>query len=364
MEIKTVDVSWLKDAGPKREHGSIDELKNSIQEVGLLNPLTVNQDGKLLAGRRRFDAITQLGWTEIPVRILNSNGPVFDFKVALDENLKRKNLSDVEMAEALKEYQELKELEEGKAEPGAPKRIFIPNNILQCSELSTNRSQQKTAQEFGISQQAVSKAMKIAQAVEEYPDLRPLQKGSLILQAASKRQRLQNAKAPLPQNKFRTIYADPPWPFDDIATRGAAENHYPTMSISDICYMPVSGLVDDNAHLYLWTTNSHLPDAFSVIKFWGFAYKTIITWVKPQIGLGHYFRNATEHLLFCVRGNLPMKQVGERNWFEAPRQKHSQKPELFYELIEKCSPGPYIELFARQQREGWASWGNEVNTGV
>lgn len=362
METKIVSISWLKDTEAKREHGNIEELKQSIQNIGLLNPLTVNTEGKLLAGRRRFQAVKELGWTEVPVRILDSNGPVFDFKVALDENLKRKNLSDVEIAEAIKEYQQLKEREEGKADKS--RYLKQGSRIPHCSEREEGRSQQKTAQEFGISQQAVSKAIKIAQAVEEYPDLRSLQKGSIILQEATKRRRLQEAKTPLPKNKYRTIYADPPWPFDDKATRAAAENHYPTMTIADICCLPVNDLADDNAHLYLWTTNSHLPEAFQVIKTWGFTYKTIITWVKPQIGLGHYFRNATEHLLFCIRGNLPVKEVGERNWFEAPRQEHSQKPELFYELIEKCSSGPYIELFARTQRNGWDAWGNEVKKNV
>lgn len=189
MKIKNVPISWLKDTEAKREHGNIADLKKSIEEVGLFNPITVNQDGRLLAGRRRFHAITELGWEEVTVRILESSGPVFDFKVALDENLKRKNLSDVEVAEALKEYQELKEQLEGKKSSGHIPTLkqFSSTDSLNFSKSDEGRTQQKTAEEFGISQQAVSRAIKIAQAVEEFPDLRPLQKGSVILQEAEKR---------------------------------------------------------------------------------------------------------------------------------------------------------------------------------
>jgi len=186
MKIEIVPVSWLKETEAKREHGDIEELKKSIEQVGLLNPITVNQSGRLLAGRRRFQSLIELGWTEIPVRILNSNGPVFDFKVALDENIKRKNLSDVEVAEALKEYQELKEQEEGKARRGE-------RTDLTSLNFSKVRTQQKTGEEFGIPRQAVSRAIKIARTVEEYPDLRPLQKGSVILQKAEKRKRHHDA---------------------------------------------------------------------------------------------------------------------------------------------------------------------------
>lgn len=358
VEVREVSVAWLKDSEPRREHGDIKPLADSIREVGLLNPLTVNQDGRLLAGRRRLEAVRQLGWATVPVRVLQSDSPVFDFKVALEENLKRKNLSDVEVAEALKEYQRLREAEEGRARPGERTDLTSPH----CGEV---RTQQKTAGEFGISRQAVSKAMKIAEAVEKHPDLRPLQKGSVILQQARRRELLEQAAQPLPARKYRTIYADPPWSFDDQATRAAAATHYPTMRTPDIMALPVAELAaDDGAHLYLWATNSHLHDAFHVATAWGFEYKTLLTWVKPQIGLGHYFRNATEHLLFCVRAGLPMVQVGERTWFEAPRQEHSRKPELFYNHIERCSPGPRVELFARQTRPGWEAWGNEVPADV
>ena len=163
---------------------------------------------------------------------------------------------------------------------------------------------------------------------------------------------------PLPEGTFRTIVADPPWQYGNKATRGAAEDHYSTMTLDEICELEVNAA--DDAHLYLWTTNGFLNEAFDVVDAWGFAYKTCLTWVKPQIGLGNYFRGATEHILFGVRGNLPVEDRNLRNWFEAPRGKHSAKPDLFYDLVEKASPEPRLEMFARRRRFGWETWGDEA----
>lgn len=166
--------------------------------------------------------------------------------------------------------------------------------------------------------------------------------------------------APLPEGVYRTIAADPPWQYDNKATRGAAEDHYPTMTVAELCDLPVEEWAHDRAHLYLWATNGFLREAFDILDAWGFTYKTTLTWVKPQIGMGNYFRSSTEHVLFGVRGGLRTLDCNQRNWFEAKRARHSQKPGAFFALVEKASPGPYLELFARTRRFGWDAWGNEV----
>ena len=165
-------------------------------------------------------------------------------------------------------------------------------------------------------------------------------------------------------DKFTTIVADPPWPYDNRGVRGAAEKHYSLMTMKEILALRVSEVAADNAHLYLWTTNSFLCEgtAPSVAIKWGFVPKTIITWHKPQMGTGFYFRGETEHVLFCVRGSLYLKRKDARNFFECPRGAHSAKPEQFYELVESCSPGPYLEMFARRARPGWTAFGNEIGT--
>jgi len=156
---------------------------------------------------------------------------------------------------------------------------------------------------------------------------------------------------------FVTVVADPPWQYGNTATRGAAEDHYATMTIEALCALDVPAA--DAAHLYLWTTNGFLREAFTVMESWGFTYKTLLTWVKPQIGMGNYFRSCTEHVLFGTRGGLPTNDRTLRNHFEAPRGRHSAKPDSFYDLVEKASNGPFLDMFARRRRLGWSTWGNE-----
>lgn len=162
--------------------------------------------------------------------------------------------------------------------------------------------------------------------------------------------------------RFSTIYADPPWPYSNTAARGAAENHYRTMSMEDILNEPVKHLVADNAHLHLWTTNAFLREAFDVIHAWGFRFKSCLVWVKPQLGMGNYWRVSHEFLLLGVRGNLPFREKTIRSWQSVRRTIHSRKPFLFRELIERVSPGPYLELYGREEHpsSGWTVYGNQV----
>jgi N6-adenosine-specific RNA methylase IME4 len=167
--------------------------------------------------------------------------------------------------------------------------------------------------------------------------------------------------------RYRTIVADPPWQYqptkmpsaDDYA-RGVAERHYDTLPVSAIAALDVSALADSDAHLYLWITNPILTEQrtdaspLSVVRAWGFHPKAVLTWVKPQIGLGFYFRGCTEHVIFGVRGRAPIPPaVRERNVIEAARGRHSEKPDAFYDVVERVSPGPYLEMFARRARLGW-----------
>ncbi len=157
---------------------------------------------------------------------------------------------------------------------------------------------------------------------------------------------------------FTTIVVDPPWQYDNKATRGAATDHYSTMGLDELADLPIPAATD--AHLYLWVTNGFLRQGFDLLDAWGFTYKACLTWCKPQIGMGNYFRNATEHVLFAMRGSLPTRRNDVSTWFKADRTRHSEKPDSFMHLVESCSPGPYLEMFARRRRMGWSSWGNET----
>ncbi|MFT3871098.1 MAG: MT-A70 family methyltransferase [Nocardioides sp.] len=180
--------------------------------------------------------------------------------------------------------------------------------------------------------------------------------------------------AEAPEGTFRTFVADPPWDYGNTSTRNAAAKHYKTMSTEDLCALDVvPEHAADEAHLYLWTTSSHLPEAFAVMSAWGFDYKTYLVWVKPQIGMGNYFRVSTELALFGVRGGMRTLRRDVRNHFEVSRSKHSAKPPQFHDLVASCSPGPYMELFSRcgqddmldglcqcsKCRLGWTVWGDQ-----
>jgi N6-adenosine-specific RNA methylase IME4 len=162
--------------------------------------------------------------------------------------------------------------------------------------------------------------------------------------------------------RYSTVYADPPWPYSNMAARGAAEDHYRTMTLEAILAEPVRSVVADNAHLHLWTTNAFLREAFEVITAWGFRYKSCLVWVKPQLGMGNYWRVSHEFLLLGVRGSLACQEKALRSWHLARRTVHSRKPFLFRELVERASPGPYLELYGREEQpaNGWTVYGNQV----
>jgi N6-adenosine-specific RNA methylase IME4 len=176
------------------------------------------------------------------------------------------------------------------------------------------------------------------------------------------------------RRKFSTVLADPPWQFTNRTGKMAPEhkrlNRYSTMTLQDIKDLPVEAIVNDTAHLYLWVPNALLPDGLAVMSHWGFTYKSNLIWYKirkdggpDRRGVGFYFRNVTEVILFGVRGkNARTLQPGrsQENIISTQKREHSRKPDEQYDLIESCSPGPFVELFARGPRKGWFSWGNQA----
>ena len=175
--------------------------------------------------------------------------------------------------------------------------------------------------------------------------------------------------------KFRTILADPPWQFQNRTGKMAPEHHrlmrYPTMTLRDIESLPVNNVADVKAHLYLWVPNALLPEGLRVMASWGFDYKANIVWEKVRKdgepdgrGVGFYFRNVTELLLFGIKGKGYRTQAPARsqvNLLRSIKREHSRKPDEIYPIIESCSEGPYLEMFARGIREGWTLWGNQAN---
>lgn len=172
--------------------------------------------------------------------------------------------------------------------------------------------------------------------------------------------------AALVGQEFGTIYADPPWAYTNTATRANVEGEYAgTMTAAEIAAMPVGELAADDAHLHLWVTKDFIFEAKQVLDAWGFEYKSMFVWVKTQMGIGNYWRVGHELMLLGVRGNA--KRFAEHNhksWMEFPRGRHSAKPDAVRGIIERVSPGPYLELFGRKQVNGWTVFGNQIETGL
>jgi N6-adenosine-specific RNA methylase IME4 len=158
---------------------------------------------------------------------------------------------------------------------------------------------------------------------------------------------------------FGCIYVDPPWPYANQGTRASTHRHYDTLSLTALCALPVAALAAPQCHLHLWTTNAFLFECPRLLEAWGFTYASCFVWVKPQMGLGNYWRTSHEFLVLGVRGGLTAQHRGLRSWVEAPRGAHSAKPACIRALVEQCSPGPYLELFGRYPVSGWLVWGNE-----
>jgi N6-adenosine-specific RNA methylase IME4 len=173
--------------------------------------------------------------------------------------------------------------------------------------------------------------------------------------------------------KFKTILADPPWRFSNRSGKVAPEHkrlsRYPTLSLDDIKAIPVSNATEEECHLYLWVPNALILEGLETMESWGFTYKTNLIWLKTRKdglpdgrGVGFYFRNVTEIVLFGIKGKMRTLQPGRSqvNVILEQKREHSRKPDGIYEIIESCSPGPYLELFARGNRPNWTVWGNEA----
>ena len=174
--------------------------------------------------------------------------------------------------------------------------------------------------------------------------------------------------------RFATVLADPPWRFLNRTGKVAPEHRrlarYETMDAEEIAALPVADLMLEHSHCYLWVPNALVADGLLVLEQWGFTYKSVLVWHKVRKdggsdgrGVGFYFRNVTEMVLFGVRGRLRTLEPGRRqvNLFASRKREHSRKPDRLYDIVEACSPGPYLELFARHARLGWARWGAEAD---
>lgn len=346
----------------RKDLGDVDALAKSINDLGLLHPVVVMPDGTLIAGQRRLEACKRLGWQEVPVNVVDLQNIV---RGEHDENAVRKDFTITE-AVAIGQAMEPAERQAAKERQG-----YEALSSENFSELKPGRALDKVASFVGMSRPTLQKAATLVQAAEAEPErfaplVEQMDRTGKVSGAFREYRRIKDAETladvPAPTGKYRTIVIDPPWDWgdeNDVSQMGRSVPEYATMPIDQIEHLPVSDLADDNCHLYLWITNRSLPKGFRLIEAWGFRYIQVLTWCKPSIGIGNYFRNNTEHLLFGVKGSQRLLRFDVGTWFSAERgDQHSNKPRAAYDLIASCSPAPRLDMFARQQRDGFTVWGN------
>ena len=230
----------------------------------------------------------------------------------------------------------------------------------------TGDTRDKIARYLGVGRTTIERAEAVVDAAEEEPEaygylVEQMDRSGKVAGAFRRLEVLKQAKQldatppELPTGPFQVIVADPPWRYES-----GNSLPYPTMDIEEIKAMPVAEIADENAILWLWTTNAHLRVAFDVVEAWGFEYRTLLTWVKDRMGTGEWLRGQTEHCMLAIRGKPAFLHGSHATVLEAARREHSRKPEEFYALVEATSPGSRVELFCRQQREGWRAFGDEV----
>jgi len=333
---------------------------NDIAGRGIQTPLEIRTDGTVLDGRERLRAGSELRLQELPVRVVS---PVDELEYMLLCALQRRQLTASQKAALALELERYRELREN----GERRRL---QNLRQApTEVAILPPRGKT-REIAASWAGVgARTLQDAATVQQYdPELfERIRQGEIAADQAARRvrRRLRDGAIaeppPLPTRPFDLIYADPPWQLGNPDGRNAPEHHYPTMPLAEIKALEVPAAED--ALLLVWAVNCLLPQALEVVEAWGFSYKTNLVWVKPSIGLGNWARNRHELLLLATKGRFPLPDPDSRpgSVLEAPRGRHSEKPEAVYELIERAWPhASKLELFARTARPGWAAWGNQL----
>lgn len=391
-----ISAIWIDDR--KRKLGEILPLAQSIEEIGLLQPITIQPDGCLTAGYHRLEACKLLGWTEIDVVVLDL-GPLKKELAEIDENLIRNELHWFDRDKQLARRKEIYEA----LHPETKKGNSIEKTIIHAiKEVNADYRPslisfvQDTANKANIGTTTIKESIQRAGAFTEeqgeilkgadIPQTEATRIARLeepdraaVIDALAKREikreevkeriaQLKARGADLPVGKYSCLVVDPPWQMQKIerdVRPNQVEFDYPTMSEEELKAFPLPDVSGDDCHLYLWTTQKHLPLALRLAEHWGFRYQCLLTWRK-NVGFTPFsWMYSTEHVLFCTKGSLPLLRLGKRLDFEgvgfdAKVREHSRKPDEFYDIVREVSPGPRLDVFSREKRDGFEQYGNEV----
>ena len=369
-------------------------LKADIQAHGLMEPIWLAKDGRIIDGRHRYKACREL---RIEPTYARNHGYDDDATIAnavVSLNLKRRHLNESQRAMVAARLRNIFATE---VKPrGRPKKE--DENSANLRPLEDSKASAKAAEALNVSTRTVEYASRVlanaanelisavdtgivavsaAAGLSKLPEDIQRKITKMVIDGKAKNVRLalkaeRNREQIAAINKldaitgqYSCVVIDPPWRFnknrvDDETQRG--QTPYPSMSEQEIASIKIPAL--ENCILWLWTTNAHLVtgEASRILYAWGFEPKTMFTWVKNKMGVGEWGRGQTEHVILATKGHPVMQPPIPATYFEAPVTEHSQKPEIFYKIVEACCPGPKVEMFARVVREGWAQNGSELGT--
>jgi N6-adenosine-specific RNA methylase IME4/DNA-binding transcriptional regulator YiaG len=351
------------------------ELEASIARHGVLQPILVLPDGRIIDGYHRW----QIARDKTPFTTINLDEEAA-FLLGLSVNIARRQMSP-EQIRKLREKQ--KEIARGLRKSGLTQeqvatiigvtqktidnweqdisnsnpsniydppdlRISIPQDLYETiyQKVQAGEPQAKVAAYYKITQPRVSQIVRLVEARRRQPEANV-------------------GSPPLPNKQYRCLVIDPPWPVQKIEREERPNQglflDYPTMTLEEIASLPVPELAQpDGCHIYLWVTHKYLPSGLELLEQWGISYQCLLTWVKPTGFTPFSWQYNTEHVLFGRIGSLDLLKLGLRLSFEAPVREHSRKPEVFYQIVRQVSPEPRLELFARERRLGFEAWGKEV----
>jgi N6-adenosine-specific RNA methylase IME4 len=357
----------------RRDPGDIAGLAASIAEVGLLQPIAVTFDGHLIAGERRLRAVRLLGWKTIPYTPI----PINLDQIVRGEFAENACRKDFTLSEAVAIKRALEPLEKAAAKErqreGGRAGGKASGNLPQAS---TGRAADKAAKATGMARRTLEWAEAVVDAAEAEPEKFGKLRADMDrtgrvsgpyrrLKIAKQAEAIRAEPPPLPGNgPYRVIVCDVAWPYEkrdeDPSQRGALP--YLTISLADICKLPVPSIAAPDCILWFWVTNHHLREAFTVLDAWGFEQKTILTWAKDKMGCGDWLRGQTEHCLMCIRGKPIVTLTNQTTVLHAPVRGHSVKPVEFYDLVESLCPAPrYADLFSRyRHNDKWDCHGDEA----
>ena len=350
---------------PLIEGEDFEQLKVDIAARGLIEPIWLHED-KIIDGRNRYRACIETG-TEPRFRTWGGEGSLVLFVISM--NLHRRHLTTSQRAAIAVEMLPMLEAEAARRQRElAGTRPRLNADLAEIFPQGRDcEARKQAAEKLQTNSHYVSDAKKLK---DDAPDLFEQVKVGEKTIPQAKREMVKRERAetpPIPSDKYRMLYADPPWKYGNkgLDDYGHAERHYPTMSISELCALPIKDLAEDSAVLFLWVTSPLLEECFPVIKAWGFSYKTSFVWDKVKHNFGHYNSVRHELLLVCTRGSCTpdVNKLFDSVQSIERSNEHSEKPEEFRAIIDTLyTHGKRIELFARRQVDGWDTWGNEPTT--